>query len=88
MSARLPLYQAMLQQLTKTIPPGAVPQPSVVRLALLVTGLLAATSTVLAQVAAALDALQLTPAAQPGITNLAALQRAMAATVDRWLFRR
>lgn len=65
MSARLPLYQAMLQQLTKTIPPGAVPQTSVVRLALLVTGLLAATSTVLAQVAAALDALQLTPAAQP-----------------------
>ncbi len=26
--------------------------------------------------------------AQAGITNLAALQRAMAATVDRWLFRR
>ncbi len=46
-------------------PAGAVPQTSVVRLALLVTGLLAATSTVLAQVAAALDALQLTPAAQP-----------------------
>jgi len=58
------LYHGVLHQLTATIPPQAVPQSSVVRLALLVTGLLAATSTVLAQIAAALDVLQLTRATQ------------------------
>lgn len=64
MSARIPLYQGVLHQLIDTIPP-AVSRPSVVRLALLVTGLLAAQSTVLAQIAAALDALRLTRATHP-----------------------
>ncbi len=64
MSARIPVYHDVLHQLTTTIAPQAVPQTSVVRLALLVTGLLAATSTVLAQIAAALDALHLTHATQ------------------------
>ncbi|HEY0603028.1 MAG TPA: transposase [Herpetosiphonaceae bacterium] len=64
MSAHRSLYQVVLQQLTETMVPSTVPQTSVVRLALLVTGLLAATSTVLAQVAAALDALHLTRATQ------------------------
>ena len=65
MSAHSSLYQAMLHQLTATIPAHLVPHTSVVRLALLVTGLLAARSTVLAQIAAALDALHLTRATQP-----------------------
>lgn len=45
MSAQHPLYQTILTQLTATIPAHAVPRPLVVRLAVLVTGLLAASST-------------------------------------------
>jgi hypothetical protein len=57
------LYQTVLQRLVRTIPASAgVPHASVIRLALLVTGILAARSAVLAQVAAALDALRLTRA--------------------------
>ena len=63
MSAQVPLYQTVLQRLLRTIPPSAhVPPASVIRLGLLVTGLLAAQSSVLAQIAAALDALHLTRA--------------------------
>jgi hypothetical protein len=62
-SAHVPLYQTVLQRLTRTIPPRSVPHAALIRLCLLVTGLLAAQSAVLAQIAAALDALQLTRAA-------------------------
>ena len=62
MSAHVPLYQTVLQRLSRTIPAAQVPHASLVRLGLFVTGLLAAQSTVLAQIAAALDALQLTHA--------------------------
>ncbi len=63
MSAHVSLYQTVLQRLLRTIPASArVPRASVIRLCLLVTGLLAAQSTVLAQIAAALDALHLTSA--------------------------
>jgi hypothetical protein len=57
------LYQTVLQRLVRTIPPSAhVPQASLIRLCLLVTGLLAARSAVLAQAASALHALCLTRA--------------------------
>lgn len=63
MSAHNALYQTVLQRLVRTIPPAAhVPRASIVRLGLLVTGLLAAQSAVLAQAAAALHALHLTRA--------------------------
>ncbi len=63
MSAHNPLYQTVLQRLLRTIPPSAgVPQASTIRFCLLVTGLLAAQSAVLAQAASALLALHLTRA--------------------------
>ena len=63
MSAHDQLYQTVLQRLVRTIPPSAhVPQASLIRLCLLVTGLLAARSAVLAQAASALHALCLTRA--------------------------
>ncbi len=65
MSAQVPLYQAVLQQLTQVSTSHGVPSTSVVRLALLVTGLLAAKTTILAQIAAELLELQLTAATQP-----------------------
>lgn len=62
MSAHIPLYQTMLRRLSQAIAPDAVPHASVVRLALLVTGLLAAKTTVIAQIAAELLALHVTAA--------------------------
>jgi hypothetical protein len=63
MSAHNPLYQTVLQRLSRTIPSSAhVPHSSLIRLSLLVTGMLAAHSAVLSQIAAALDALHLTHA--------------------------
>jgi Transposase DDE domain len=58
--ARVPLYHEVLAQITARLDPRRVPAASAVRLALLVTGILAAKSCVLAQVAAELDALALT----------------------------
>ena len=64
MSARLPLYQTILQRIAATVP-ASLRRSAVTRLALLTTGILAAKSTVLAQVAAELHALELTDAASP-----------------------
>ena len=64
MSAPLPLYQTLLQRISAAVP-ATVRRSAVTRLALLVTGILAAKSTVLAQLAAELDALALTAATTP-----------------------
>ena len=64
MSAHVPLYQDILQRLSATLPP-TLRRSTVIRLALLVTGILAAKSAVLAQIAAELDALGLTQATTP-----------------------
>ena len=64
MSAPLPLYQTLLQRISAAVP-ATVRRSAVTRLALLVTGILAAKSTVLAQLAAELDALELTAATTP-----------------------
>jgi hypothetical protein len=64
MSAPHPVYQTLLQRISAAVP-ATVRRSAVTRLALLVTGILAAKSTVLAQVAAELDALDLTAATTP-----------------------
>jgi hypothetical protein len=64
MSARLPLYQTILQRIAAAVP-ASLRRSAVTRLALLTTGILAAKSTVLAQVAAELHALELTDATAP-----------------------
>jgi Transposase DDE domain len=64
MSAHLQLYQTILQRITAAVP-ASLRRSAVTRLALLTTGILAAKSTVLAQVAAELHALELTDAAMP-----------------------
>lgn len=62
MSARVPLYHAVLRQLQQMPSPQPVRPSSLVRLALLVTGIIAARSCVLHQVAHELFALGLTEA--------------------------
>lgn len=62
MSASLPLYHTISQRIQATTAPARLPLPSVRRLALLVTGLVAAQSTVLARIATELFALNLTAA--------------------------
>src|SRR5215207_2031901 len=62
MPAATPLYQQIEQQIKTATAPHRVRATSVTRLALLVTGILAAKSCVLGQVAAELDALGLTAA--------------------------
>jgi Transposase DDE domain len=64
MSAQLPLYQVIHQRIAAAVPHG-VPRASLTRLTLLVTGMLAAKSCVIAQIAAELDALALTCATVP-----------------------
>src|SRR5919205_2897640 len=64
MSAQLPLYQTILDRITAAVP-SALRRSAIPRLALLTTGILAAKSTVLAQIAAELHALDLTAAASP-----------------------
>ena len=64
MSAQLPLYQTILDRITAAVP-SALRRSAITRLALLTTGILAAKSTVLAQIAAELHALDLTAAASP-----------------------
>jgi Transposase DDE domain len=64
MSAQRPCYQVIHQRITAALP-RAIPAASITRLALLVTGILAAKSAVLAQIAAELDALALTRATTP-----------------------
>ena len=50
MSAQLPLYQVIHQRIAAALP-HAIPRASITRLALLVTGILAAKSAVIAQIA-------------------------------------
>src|SRR5918912_1156860 len=64
MSAQPRLYQTILDRITAALP-ASVRRSAVTRLALLVTGILAAKSTVLAQIAAELDNLDLTDATCP-----------------------
>jgi len=64
MSAQLPLYQTLLARISAAVP-ASVRRSSITRLALLVTGMLAAQSSVLKQIAAELHALALTHAACP-----------------------
>ena len=62
MPAPCPLYHSITHQITAVTAPFSFPRPTVRRLALLVTGLVAAQSTVLARIAAELLALRLTAA--------------------------
>ncbi len=64
MSAQHALYQTILDRICLAVP-ATVRRSAITRLALLVTGILAAKSTVLAQIAAELDALELTAATDP-----------------------
>lgn len=66
MPATMSLYQEVLEQIKTITAPHGVRQTSVVRLALLVCGILAARSCVLVRVADELAALGLTGARQPG----------------------
>lgn len=68
MSAQRPFYQVIRQRVAAAVP-RAIPQASLTRLALLITGILAATSCVIAQVAAELDALALTRATPDSIAR-------------------
>jgi hypothetical protein len=61
LSAQRPFYQVIHQRVAAALP-RAIPRASLTRLVLLITGILAATSTVIAQVAAELDALARTRA--------------------------
>jgi hypothetical protein len=65
MAAPCPLYHTITQQIAAVTAPFRLPAPSRHRLALLVTGLVAARSTVLARIAVELFALHLTAAATP-----------------------
>jgi hypothetical protein len=65
MPAHLPWFHAVRERLTTTIEAKVVPPSSIERLALFVTGIIAAQSCVLAQVADELDTLELTAATQP-----------------------
>ena len=64
MPTHCPLFHEVFQRIRTTATPQQLPYAACVRLALLVTGLLAAKSTVLAQIAAELEALHLTAATQ------------------------
>ena len=69
MAAPCPLYHTITAQLTAVTAPFGVPRPSLRRLALLITGLVAAQSTVLARIALELFALHLTAATAPDSVN-------------------
>ena len=64
MSAPCPVFQEVFQRMRTTATPQQLPYAACCRLALLVTGILAAKTTVLAQIAAELAALRLTHATQ------------------------
>lgn len=65
MPAHVPLFQEVCQHLQLSLSRSGLPKPSLRRLALLVTGMVAAHSSVLSRLAAELDALELTNASQP-----------------------
>src|ERR671933_2584343 len=64
MSAACPVFQEVFQHIRTTATPQQLPYAACCRLALLVTGILAAKTTVVAQMAAELAALRLTHATQ------------------------
>jgi hypothetical protein len=64
MPAPLPLYHEVHDRIFTLTRPARLPRPSVARLALLITGLIAAQSCVVAQIAAELLALRLTGASE------------------------
>ena len=64
MPTHCPVFQEVFQRIRTTATPQQLPHAACQRLALLVTGILAAKSTVLAQIAAELTALRLTRATQ------------------------
>src|SRR5919202_69665 len=64
MPTHCPVFQEVFQRIRTTAAPHQVPYAACYRLALLVTGILAAKSTILAQIAAELTALRLTHATQ------------------------
>src|ERR671932_798094 len=64
MSTHCPVFQEVFQRIRTTATPQQLPSAACCRLALLVTGILAAKSTVVAQIAAELTALRLTHATQ------------------------
>src|ERR671933_2130115 len=64
MPTHCPVFQEVFQRIRTTAVPQPLPYAACCRLALLVTGILAAKSTVLAQIAAELAALHLTRATQ------------------------
>src|SRR5205807_10531075 len=59
------LYQEVVQRLGPLMTPAGLGQPAVRRLAVLITGLIAAQSCVLARIAAAVYTLELTQARAP-----------------------
>src|SRR5688572_20749008 len=65
MAAPCPVFQEVFQRIRALAAPQPLPTAAVRRLALLTTGILAAQSSVLARIAAELDALHLTRATQP-----------------------
>ena len=65
MSAPCPVFQEVFQRIRTTASPRQLPYAACCRLALLVTGILAAKTTVLARIALELQALGLTHATQP-----------------------
>lgn len=69
MPAPCPLYHTIATRIAATVAPCRLPAPSLRRLALLVTGLIAAQSTVLARIAVELFALHLTLASSPDSVN-------------------
>ncbi len=69
MTAPCPLYHTLTARIAATTAPVRLPTPSLRRLALLVTGLVAAQSTVLARIAVELFALHLTTATTPASIN-------------------
>jgi hypothetical protein len=64
MPTHCPVFQEVFQRIRTTATPQQLPYAACCRLALLVTGILAARTTVLAQIAAELEALRLTRATQ------------------------
>src|SRR5918912_4005603 len=62
MPTHCPIFQEVFQRIRTTATPRQLPYAACCRLALLVTGILAAKSSVLAHIAAELDALHMTQA--------------------------
>jgi hypothetical protein len=77
MPASVPLYHEVFQRVRTLTAPQALRRTAVTRLSLLITGLIAAQSAVLARIAAELDALDLTAA-----TEVASIERRLRRTLN------